>query len=174
MDPTGQKLLVVRYDLPREVTAMHVDPAAGTMTRAFGVPAAPLPPNRFHDIDPSPSRGTFGVFNDNERHPTSVYTVVSMTDGRVLQRFPVRNEMGTETDDEAGRIMWQTYPDDHAWARRPNGGIQDLGMGDPLGWAPGGRALVFAATYGGGRRIEEPAATLGSVACKLVRIRRVQ
>jgi hypothetical protein len=151
---------------------MHVDPAAGTMTRAFGVPSAPLPKNRFHDIDPSP-KGAFGVFDDNDKHPISVLTVVSMTDGKVLQQLSVRNEMGTETDDEAGRIMWQTYPDDHAWARRPNGTILDLGMGDPLGWAPGGRALVFAATYGGGTRIEEPAAPLGTVACKLVRITKV-
>ncbi len=96
-----------------------------------------------------------------------------MTDGRALQRFSVRNEMGTYTDDEAGRLMWQTYPDDHAWARRPNGAIQDLGMGEPLGWAQGGRALVFRATYAGGRRIEEPTATLRSVACTLVKVVRV-
>ncbi len=102
-----------------------------------------------------------------------MFTVVSMTDGKIVQQFSVRNEMGTETDDEAGRLMWQTYPDDHAWARRPGGAVVDLGMGDPLGWAPGGRALVFSATYAAGRRVEEPAATLGTVACKLVRITNV-
>ncbi len=173
MDPTGQKVVVVRYDLPNEVTVMHVDPAAGTMTRAFGIPSAPLPKNRFHDIDPSRKNGSFGLFDDNEKHPISVFTVVSMTDGKIVQQFSVRNEMGTETDDEAGRLMWQTYPDDHAWARRPGGAVVDLGMGDPLGWAPGGRALVFSATYAAGRRVEEPAATLGTVACKLVRITNV-
>jgi hypothetical protein len=169
MDPTGQKLVVVRDDVANEVTVMHVDPAAATAARAFAVPAAPLRKNRFYDINPSPS-GTFGLFDDNDKHPTSVFTLVSMTDGHVVQRFSVRNEMQTETDDEAGRLMWQTYYDDHAWARRPNGSVRDLGMGDPLGWAPGGRALVFAAKYAGGRRTDDPPATLGIVACKLVRI----
>jgi hypothetical protein len=173
MDPSGQKLVVVRYDLPNEVTAMHVDPRAGTMTRAFGIASAPLRSNRFHDIEPSP-KGSFGLFDDNDKAPMSVFTVASMTAGRIVQQFSVRNEMGAETDDESGRLMWQTYPDDHAWARRPGGSIVDLGMGDPIGWATGGRAIVFAATYGRGARVEEPAAPLGAVACKLVRVTSVR
>jgi hypothetical protein len=173
LDPTGQKLVVVRDDVAGEVTVMHVDPTAGTMARAFGIPAGPLGKNRFFDVDPSPATGTFGLFDDTEKHPTSAFTVVSMTDGHVVQRFSVQREMGTATDDEAGRLVWQTYYDDHAWARRPNGATRDLGMGDPLGWAPGGRVLVFAATYSGGRRLDDPPATLGAVACKLVRVTTV-
>jgi hypothetical protein len=143
------------------------------MTRAFAIPAATLPNNRFYDIDPSPT-GAFGLFDDTEKHPTSTFNVVSMTDGRVVQRFSVQREMGAATDDEAGRLMWQTYYDDHAWARRPGGPVRDLGMGDPLGWAPGGRALVFNAKYAGGRRLDDPPANLGAMACKLVRITHVQ
>jgi hypothetical protein len=170
MDPTGQKLVVVRYDLGKEVTVMQVDPAAGTMARAFGIPSTVVAKNRFHDIDPSPTSGAFGLFDDNDVVPMNVLTVVSMTDGKVTQKLTTQREMGTNTDDESGRIMWQTYPDDHAWARRPGGAVVDLGMGDPLGWAPGGKALVFSAAYAKGARVEEPAATLGAVACKVVRI----
>lgn len=173
MDPTGQKLVVVRYDLGNEVTVMHVDPAAGTIARAFGIASTAVAKNRFHDIDPSPKSGAFGLFDDNDVVPMNVLTVVSMTDGKITQKLTTQREMGTNTDDESGRIMWQTYPDDHAWARRPGGAVVDLGMGDPLGWAPGGRALVFAATYARGARVEEPAATLGTVACKVVRITTV-
>ena len=173
MNASGEKLVVVRYDLGNEVTVMHLDPAAGTIARAFGVPSTVVKKNRFHDIDPSHA-GAFGVFDDNDTPPMNAITVVSMTDGHVVQKVTVRNEMQTETDDESGRLMWQTFYDDHSWARRPKGGVRDLGMGDPLGWAPGGRALVFAATYGGGRRIPEPPATLGQVACKVVRVTRVE
>ena len=174
LDPSGQKLLVVRYDIPNEVTAMHIDPVTGTFTRAFGVPSAPLPPNRFHDIVASERTGAFGLFDDNDRQPFNALTVISMSDGHVVQKLTVRNEMGTEIDDDSGRIMWQTFPDDHAWAKSPSGAIKDLGMGDPLGWVPGGRALVFNATYAGGRRVEEPAATVGAVACKIVRVTTVR
>lgn len=170
LDPAGGKLVVVRDDVPNEVTVMHLDPAAGRMTRAFGVAAPPLPTQRFHDIDPSPAVGGFGIFNNNHQVPWSKLTVVSMTDGRVVQRLTVRNEMGTTVDEEAGRVLWQTFYDDHAWARGAQGGTRDLGVGDPLGWAPGGRALVFAANYSGGRRVDDPPGTLGSVACKLIRI----
>lgn len=170
LDPSGQKLVVVSDDTPNEVTVMHIDPATGAMKRAFGVAAPPLPKNRFHDIDPSPGSGSFGVFNDNGKPPFSKLTVVSMADGRVVQRLTVRNEMGVFVDEEAGRVLWQTYYDDHAWARAAHGATRDLGVGDPLGWAPGGRALVFAATYAGGRRVDDPPGTLGSVACKLVRV----
>ena len=149
---------------------MHVEPTAGTITRAFGVPSTVVQKNRFHDINPSLKSGTFGLYDDNDIVPTNVMTVVSMTDGKVAQKLTVTRQMGTHTDDESGRLLWQTYPDDHAWARRPGGAVQDLGMGDPLGWAPGGRALVFAATYANGVRVAEPAATLGSVACKLIRV----
>jgi hypothetical protein len=173
MDPTGQKLVVVRDDMGSEVTVMHVDPATATMSRAFGVPSTPVKKNRFHDIDPS-GAGTFGLFDDNDTVPMSALTVVSMTDGHVIQKLTVRNEMRTVTDDESGRLLWQTFYDDHSWARRPKGAVRDLGMGDPLGWAPGGRALVFATTYAGGRRIPEPPATLGQVACKVVRVTTVQ
>ena len=103
----------------------------------------------------------------------STFTVVSMTDGHVVRRFSVRNEMGTATDDESGRLTWQTYYDDHAWARGTRGGVRDLGMGDPLGWVPRGRALVFNAKYSGGRRADDPPATLGAMACKLVRVTSV-
>lgn len=170
LDPSGQKLVIVRDDVPNEVTVMHVDPAAGAMTRAFGVAAPPLRGGRFNDIDPSPGSGSFGVYNNNDKHPLSALTVVSMADGRVVQRLTVRNEMGTSVDEEAGRLLWQTYYDDHAWARGAGGATRDLGMGDPLGWAPGGRALVFAAKYARGRRADDPPGTLGSVACKLVRV----
>lgn len=169
LDPTGQKLVVVRYDLGAEVTVMHVDPTTATIARAFAVPSTVVKKNRFHDIDPSKS-GYFGVFDDNDNPPFNVITVISMTDGKLAQKLTVRNEMATETDEESGRVMWQTFPDDHSWARRPGGVVKDLGMGDPLGWAPGGRALVFAATYAKGARVEEPPATLGAVACKLVRV----
>lgn len=174
LDPSGRKLVVVGYDIAGEVTVMHVDPAAGTLGRAFAIPAPPLPRNRFHDIDPSPAGGGFGIFNDNHVLPLSKLTVVSMLDGRVVQRLTVKNEMGTIVDEEAGRVLYQTFHGDHAFAKGPQGGTRDLGVGDPLGWAPGGRALVFAASYAGGRRVEEPPATLGSVACKLVRITTVK
>jgi hypothetical protein len=174
LDPSGRKLVVVRDDVPSEVTVMHLDPAAGTLTRAFGVTAPPLPQNRFHDIDPSPAAGAFGIFNNNHQRPFSHLTVVSMADGRVVQRLSVRNEMGTIADEETGRVLWQTFYDDHVWARAPQGATRDLGVGDPLGWAPGGRALVFAARYSGGRRVDEPPGTLGSVACKLIRITAVK
>ncbi len=173
MDPTGQKLLVVRYDMGSEVTVMHVDPSAGTMTRAFGIASTTVKKNRFHDIEPSTKSGAFGVFDDNDNVPSNVMSVFSMTDGKAVQKLTVKNEMGTNVDDESGRIMWQTFPDDHAWARGPKGSIQDLGVGEPLGWAPGGKAVVFASTYAGGKRIEEPAATLGTVACKLVKMTTV-
>lgn len=170
LDPTGQKLVVVRYDMGSEVTVMHLDPASATMARYFGVPSTVVKKNRFHDIDPSPRSGTFGVFDDNDNAPMSVITVISMNDGKVAQKVTVRNEMGVYSDDDSGRVMWQTFPDDHAWARRPGGPVQDLGMGDPIGWAPGGRAVVFAATYSKGARADDPPATLGAVACKLVRV----
>jgi hypothetical protein len=169
LDPTGQKLLVVRYDMGSEVTGMHIDPATAAMTRTFGIPSTVVKKNRFHDIDPSP-KGNFGVFDDNDVIPNNVLTVVSMTDGKVAQKFTVQREMGTHLDEETGRIQWQTFYDDHSWARRPGGAIQDLGMGDPLGWAPGGRALVFAAKYEKGARAKDAPATLASLACKLVRV----
>lgn len=97
-----------------------------------------------------------------------------MVDGRVVQRLTVRNEMGTTVDEETGRVLWQTFYDDHVWARGPQGATRDLGVGDPLGWAPGGRAVVFAAAHAGGRRVTDPPGTLGSVACKLVRITAVK
>jgi hypothetical protein len=174
LDPSGRKLVVVRDDVPSEVTVMHLDPAAGTMPHAFAVAAPPLPKNRFHDIEPSPAAGGFGIFNDNHQHPISKLTVVSMADGRVVQRITVQREMGTTVDEETGRLLWQTYYDDHVWVRGPGGATRDLGVGDPLGWAPGGRALVFAAKYSGGRRFEDPPATLASSACKLVRITAVK
>ena len=173
MDAAGQKLVVVRYDLGSEVSVMHVDPAFATMTRAFGVPSTPVQKNRFHDIDPSPA-GAFGLFDDNDTPPRNVLTVVSLTDGHLVQKLTVRNEMGTATDDESGRVMWQTFYDDHSWARSPKGAVRDLGMGDPLGWAPGGRALVFAVAYSGGRRAPERPATLGQVACKVVRVTKLE
>jgi hypothetical protein len=173
LDPSGQKLVVVRYDQGAEVTVMHLDPSAGTMTRAFGIPSTVVQKNRFHDIDPSRKNGAFGLFDDNDAAPTNVLTVISMTDGKVVQRLTTAREMGTETDDESGRVMWQTYPDDHAWARKPGGATVDLGMGDPLGWAPGGRAIIFNARYANGARVTEPPATLGSVACKIVRVTTV-
>ena len=170
LDPSGQKLVVVRYDMGSEVTVMHLDPSAATMARTFGVPSTVVKKNRFHDIDPSPKTGSYGVFDDNDNAPMSVLTVISMNDGKVAQKLTVRNEMGVHADDDSGRVMWQTFPDDHAWARRPGGPVRDLGMGDPLGWAPGGRALVFAATYSKGARADDPPATLGAVACKIVRV----
>ena len=174
MDPSGQKVVVVRYDMGSEVTVMHIDPAAGTQTRAFGIPSTVVKKNRFHDIDPSRNTGAFGVFDDNDVMPTNVITIVSMLDGKVTQKLTTAREMGTDVDDESGRILWQTYPDDHAWARRPGGSVHDLGMGDPLGWAPGGRALIFNAKYTAGRRASDAPATLGAVACKLVRVTTVQ
>jgi hypothetical protein len=170
LDPTGQKLVVVRYDMGNEVTVMHVDPSTGLMTRAFGIPSTAVQKNRFHDINPSARHGQFGLFDDNDVVPTNVLTVVSMTTGAITQKFTVSREMATETDDETGRVLWQTYPDDHAWARKPGGSTIDLGMGDPLGWAPGGRALVFNAKYSNGARASDPPGTLGTTACKLVRV----
>ena len=62
-----------------------IDRLTGVLTRAFGIASAPLAKNRFRDINPSPVKGAFGLFDDNDKFPASVFTVVSMTDGKVIQ-----------------------------------------------------------------------------------------
>ena len=92
--------------------------------------------------------------------------VVSMTDGRILYRQQ-RRFVGTDVDDD-GRLAWGTINYVRAYGMTPAGAIKDAGPGEPIGWASGGRLIVFESPKGAAEN-----GTLGDAACKLVKIVRV-
>jgi hypothetical protein len=163
LDPTGQKLVFIRDDEPLKVVVTHLDPATGTFARAFSIPAPPLKPQTYYTIDPS-RNGTFGTFHHWVTDSVAKVAVVSMTDGRILSQQQ-RQFVGTEVDDD-GRLAWGTVNLVRAFGTTPSGVVKDAGAGDRIGWAPGGRLIVFDAP-------KSDQGQLGDVECKLVKIVRV-
>ncbi len=160
LDPTGQKLVVVRDDEPLKLVTTHLDPTNGTFARAFTLAAPPLPKHQYFTLDPSRG-GKFGTFHHWVNATQSIVEVVSMTDGRVVFKQQ-RQFVGHDVDDE-GRLAWGTVNLVRSFGTTPKGAIKDAGPGDRIGWAPGGRLLVFD-------NKKDANTKLGDVACKLVRV----
>ena len=55
-----------------------------------------------------------------------------------------------------------------AYGTTPSGVIRDAGPGDRIGWAPGGRLLVFDSP-----KRDAEGGKLGDVECKLVKVTRI-
>lgn len=165
LDPTGQKLVFIRDDEPLKVVVSHLDPASATFSRAFAIPAPPRAPNTFYTIDPSRG-GKYGTFHHWIDDKIQKVAVVSMTDGRILSQQQ-RRFVGTGVDDE-GRLSWGTVNLVRTFGTTPAGVVKDAGPGDNIGWAPGGRLLVFDYPKG-----TNDSGTLGDVKCKLVKVVRV-
>jgi hypothetical protein len=155
----------MRDDEPLKVVVTHLDPATGTFARAFAIPAPPLKPQTYFTIDPS-RNGKYGTFHHWVNDTDAKIAVVSMTDGRILYQQQ-RRFVGTEVDDE-GRLAWGTVNMVRAFATTPTGAVKEAGAGDRIGWAPGGRLLVFDYPKGAAEN-----GKLGDVMCKAVKITRV-
>lgn len=161
LDPTGEKLVVVRDHEPGKLVVDHLDPTTGAFTRAFTVPAPPLPSNHYFTIDPSRG-GRFGAFHHWVDASRARIDVIDMTSGKIVSSRTERF-VGTEVDDE-GRLAWGTVNLVRAMATTRKGASKVMGAGDRAGWAPGGRLVVFD--------FRAPGKTIGG-GCGLVRVARV-
>lgn len=175
LDPTGQKLVIIRDDEPMKVTVMHVEPQAGNIEHAFSIPARALPKNKFFTIDTSRG-GRYGTY-DSVDYPVTKLTLVSMVEKRAVHTFQ-GSDFGNVEVDEEGRIAWWGFSDKHTHAAPPTGVVRDLGAGEPVGWASGGRLLMYEypkppPNHPSGNTVPQPPGTLGENACKLVRVRSV-
>lgn len=166
LDPTGQRLLVVRDDEPGKVVATHLDPS-GQFHRAFSIPAPRLEPDTFFTITPS-RHGRYGEFHHwisprGSGGLRQAVAVVDMSTGKIVHRQQ-QPFVGSEVDDD-GRLAWGTVNSVRAYATSPRGKVRDAGPGDRVGWAPGGRLITF--------QPPTKAGTLGDAVCRVVGIKTI-